>query len=200
MRRHFERAHTAIGSRWRYVRFCPAFRSGPNVLGAVNEVFRARDVYASVTSDDVGIAEHRSLPDAAPGLVEIWPLMRPPERRETEGWDAPFDALALTSPQVRLAQRIAETIDAGIRNREPLGRERRPMTAGAVVGLVRQRGALFEAIIRALKERRIAVAGADRLVLTDHIAVVDMMALADAPLPPGRDPAPPGAPKDPFAA
>jgi ATP-dependent helicase/nuclease subunit A len=56
-----------------------------------------------------------------------------------------------------------------------------------VLVLVRQRGALFEAIIRALKERRIAVAGADRLVLTDHIAVVDMMALADALLLPDDD-------------
>jgi ATP-dependent helicase/nuclease subunit A len=187
MRRHFERAHTAIGSRWRYVRFDHSFRSGPNVLGAVNEVFRGREVYASVTSDDAGIAEHRSLPDAAPGLVEIWPLMRPQERREIEGWDAPFDALALTSPQVRLAQRIADTIDAGIRNREPLGRARKPMTAGDVLVLVRQRGPLFEAIIRALKECRIAVAGADRLVLTEHIAVVDMMALADALLLPDDD-------------
>jgi ATP-dependent helicase/nuclease subunit A len=61
------------------------------------------------------------------------------------------------------------------------------MTAGDVLVLVRQRGPLFEAIIRALKERRIAVAGADRLVLTEHIAVVDMMALADALLLPDDD-------------
>jgi ATP-dependent helicase/nuclease subunit A len=86
-----------------------------------------------------------------------------------------------------LAQRIAETIDTGIRNREPLGRDRKPMTAGDTLVLVRQRGPLFEAIIRALKERRIAVAGADRLVLTEHIAVVDMMALADALLLPDDD-------------
>ena len=53
--------------------------------------------------------------------------------------------------------------------------------------LVRQRGPLFEAIIRALKTRNVEVAGADRLVLTEHIAVVDLMALADALLLPQDD-------------
>jgi ATP-dependent helicase/nuclease subunit A len=187
MRRHFEGAYAAIGADWRYLRFEHSFRSGENVLGAVNEVFAARDVYASVTTDEAGIAPHLSLPDAAPGVVEIWPLTRPQERREIEGWDAPFDALSLTSPQVRLAERIAKTIGEGIANGEPLGRERKPMTAGDVLVLVRQRGPLFEAIIRALKQRHIKVAGADRLVLTEHVAVVDMMALADALLLPDDD-------------
>ena len=187
MRRHFEQAHAAIGAEWRFVRFGHSFRSGPNVLGAVDEVFGREHIYASVTSDEAGFDPHLSLPDAAPGLVEIWPLMRPPERREIEGWDAPFDALSLTSPQVRLARRIADTIAQGIRSGEPLGRERKPMRAGDVLVLVRQRGALFEAVIRALKERHIAVAGADRLVLTEHIAVVDLMALADALLLPQDD-------------
>ena len=53
--------------------------------------------------------------------------------------------------------------------------------------LVRQRGPLFEAIIRALKEASMPVAGADRLVLTEHIAVMDLMALADALLLPDDD-------------
>ncbi len=53
--------------------------------------------------------------------------------------------------------------------------------------LVRQRGPLFEAIIRALKDAALAVAGADRLVLTEHIAVMDLMALADALLLPDDD-------------
>ncbi len=52
--------------------------------------------------------------------------------------------------------------------------------------LVRQRGPLFEAIIRALKSEGVPVAGADRLVLTEHIAVMDLMALADALLLTGR--------------
>ena len=53
--------------------------------------------------------------------------------------------------------------------------------------LVRQRGTLFEAIIRALKDAKIEVAGADRLVLTEHIAVMDLMVLADALLLPQDD-------------
>ncbi len=81
------------------------------MLGAVDEVFRAS---GRLCQRHLGrsrdLPQHRPLPDAAPGLVEIWPLTRPQERREIEGWDAPFDALAVTSPQVRLAQRIADTI------------------------------------------------------------------------------------------
>src|SRR4029079_11295431 len=52
---------------------------------------------------------------------------------------------------------------------------------------VRQRGPLFEAVIRQLKNLGIAVAGADRLVLTEHIAVMDLLALADALLLPDDD-------------
>ena len=61
------------------------------------------------------------------------------------------------------------------------------MRYGDVLVLVRQRGALFEAIIRALKNEHVEVAGADRLVLTEHIAVMDLMALADALLLPQDD-------------
>src|SRR5439155_1972522 len=67
------------------------------------------------------------------------------------------------------------------------GDQRRPITPGDILILVRQRGPLFEAIIRALKNAGIAVAGADRLVLTEHIAVMDLIALADALLLPDDD-------------
>ena len=53
--------------------------------------------------------------------------------------------------------------------------------------LVRSRNALFEAVIRALKRGDIPVAGADRLVLMDHIAVMDLVALARFTLLPEDD-------------
>jgi ATP-dependent helicase/nuclease subunit A len=58
--------------------------------------------------------------------------------------------------------------------------------AGDIV-LVRRRGALFEAIIRQLKRAGVAVAGADRLKLGDHIAVMDLVAAARAALLPDDD-------------
>src|SRR6185437_5557877 len=82
-----------------------------------------------------------------------------------------------------IARAVRRLIDDGA----PVGIDRRAARCGDVLILVRQRGSLFEAIIRALKNEGVAVAGADRLVLTEHIAVMDLVALADALLLPQDD-------------
>jgi ATP-dependent helicase/nuclease subunit A len=56
-----------------------------------------------------------------------------------------------------------------------------------VLVLVRRRGNAFDAVIQALKHANIPVAGADRLKLTEHIAIIDLMNLADALLLPLDD-------------
>jgi ATP-dependent helicase/nuclease subunit A len=178
MRRLFARQFDTPELGWKSLKFHSSFRSGENVLGSVDQVFRDKDIYSSITTDDAGIPEHRSLPGAAPGLVEVWPLTAPAERREIEGWDAPFDTESEESPRVQLALRIADNVKLWMS---------RGLKAGDVLVLVRQRGPLFEAIIRALKSAGVPVAGADRLVLTEHIAVMDLMALADALLLPDDD-------------
>jgi ATP-dependent helicase/nuclease subunit A len=175
---HFRGAHRAIGLPLVHREFKHSLRSGPNVLAAVDKVFERKDIYASVTTGGAGVPPHIALPDAAPGLVEIWDTIKPEKKREIEAWDAPFDELTETSPQVKLAGKIARAV----RRMTEQGSR-----AGDMLVLVRQRGPLFEAIIRALKDLSVPVAGADRLVLTEHIAVMDLMALADALLLPGDD-------------
>lgn len=178
MRRQFEREFAAAELEMRVVRLQTSFRSGEAVLGAVDKVFAHQAVRASLTSDAGGIPPHIALPDVLPGCVDIWPLTLPDPKDKPQGWDAPFDSRSETSPQVRLAQRIAKNVaqqtSSGVR-------------PGDILILVRQRGALFEAIIRALKAAHVPVAGADRLLLTAHIAVMDLMALADALLLPEDD-------------
>ena len=49
----------------------------------VKEVDALGGAMAAAT-DEAGIPPHISLPDAAPGLVELWPLIQPAERREIE--------------------------------------------------------------------------------------------------------------------
>src|SRR6516165_2551990 len=177
MHRAFDKLSKAVEHDFRYVRFRHSFRSGPNVLGAVDEVFGRPEAFAGLSADAVKTV-HEPLADAAPGLVEIWDTTKPADKREIEAWDAPFDQLIETSPQVRLAAKIARNVKRWMKD---------GARAGDVLVLVRQRGPLFEAIIRALKDLHVPVAGADRLVLTEHIAVMDLMVLADALLLPDDD-------------
>src|SRR5260221_10792654 len=65
--------------------------------------------------------------------------------------------------------------------------DRRPLRYGDMLVLVRRRGNAFDAVIQALKHANIPVAGADRLKLTEHIAIIDLMTLADALLLPQDD-------------
>ncbi len=179
MRREFETLADRSEQLFRHVRFDTSLRSGGIILSAVDTVFRPKEIAASLTSDIVGIPEHVALASAAPGEVEIWDTEKPLEDGgEKDPWNAPFDTFTGTKPAVRLAERIARSIrglmDAG----------RRP---GSVLVLVNRRGTLFEAIIRALKNALIPVAGADRLVLMEHIAVMDLLVLADALLLPQDD-------------
>jgi ATP-dependent helicase/nuclease subunit A len=64
---------------------------------------------------------------------------------------------------------------------------RRALRYGDMLVLVRRRGKAFDAVIQALKHANIPVAGADRLKLTEHIAIIDLMNLADALLLPRDD-------------
>ena len=113
------------------------------MLSAVDEVFKPKDVAESVSSDRDGFPPHIALPDAPPGIVEVWESEKPDDRREIEGWDAPFDTVSETNPRVKLAKRIARTVRKMIGDGTARSRD--------FLILVRQRGELFEAVIRALK-------------------------------------------------
>jgi len=129
----------------------------------------------------------------------IWPLTEKPEASdENEPWDTrPVDALSKGDSREQLAANIAAQVRHWLDTKEPvfdrdlskeLGRPvTRPMQPGDVMVLVRNRNAFFDAVIRNLKSKGVAVAGADRLKLQDAIAVKDMMSLAKFVLLPSDD-------------
>jgi ATP-dependent helicase/nuclease subunit A len=186
-RRGFQRAYDAAGLRFLPIELKHSFRSVQIVLDAVDLVFKTPGALRGL--DDPVPTVHTAVRRKSPGLVEIWPLIEPEKAAEVEGWDAPFDTTSETSPRVTLARRIAKCVGTWIASgvRVGDGSRRHAVTPGDILILVRQRGPLFEAIIRALKNAGIAVAGADRLILTEHIAVMDLLALADALLLPDDD-------------
>jgi superfamily I DNA/RNA helicase len=177
MRAHFEGLHKQAELVFVSTEFKHSFRSGENVLGAVDTVFSPATAHKGLTALPEAPV-HEALPEAAPGVVEIWDTTKTDERKDVTPWDAPFDTERSASGVVKLAKRIAKHV-ALWRSRGQLAKD--------VLVLVRRRGVLFESIIRALKNEGVPVAGADRLVLTEHIAVMDLMALADALLLPQDD-------------
>ncbi|HWW49220.1 MAG TPA: double-strand break repair helicase AddA [Xanthobacteraceae bacterium] len=178
LRRQFEGA----GLRFDPIAFTYSFRSGPEILHSVDQVFREQEIFRSIHAAENGQPLHQALSDAAPSIIELWPLEEKEQRPEIEGWSAPFDAVSETSPEVRLARRIQRSIKSLIDARTPTGlpHKRRPLRYGDILILVRRRSKVFDAIIQALKHADIPVAGADRLKLTEHIAVIDLINLADA--------------------
>ncbi len=163
------------------VTFTYSFRSGPAILRSVDFVFRDEAIYRSIHAENA-YPVHETLADAGPSLIDLWELQLPDRRQDLEGWRAPFDGLSQQSPEVRLARRIRAEIKELVESGTMTGStgRRRPLRYGDMLVLVRRRGNAFDAVIQALKHANIPVAGADRLKLTDHIAIIDLMNLADA--------------------
>ena len=188
MRRHFRGQAQGARRGFEDVSLRYSFRSTQDVLSAVDRVFADPAARRGLTADG-NWHEHIATRRNEPGLVELWPTVRPAEEADdVTAWDAPFDAVTETSPAVRLAKRIARTIASWTdpRSDERLASGKR-ITPGGILILVRSRNAVFEALIRALRGAGVPVAGADRLSLMDHIAVQDLVALAEFVLMPEDD-------------
>ena len=186
MQRNFKQRAGRVARSFQSEELTLSFRSMRGVLAAIDTVFERREAHAGLTSRKDGKTIHEAIRTEAPALVEIWPTEKPAAEVDADeiAWDAPFDARAESSPPVVLAQRIARAVRSWIGGGFAVTDRRTGATRGArpgdVIVLVRRRGVLFEAILRALKSAGIPVAGADRLDLVDHIAVMDFLALADA--------------------
>ncbi len=168
-----------------------SFRSVPVVLEAVDAVFKNPAAHAGLSAE-AKAPVHEARRKSEPGRVTIWPAIAPPEKPQPEDWATPLDTLGEDSPEVQLAKRIAGTIrgwlDRGATLDSPdSDGKKRPIRAGGILILTRSRGALTDAINRALKSATVPIAGADRLRLTEHIAVMDLMALGRVVLLPEDD-------------
>jgi ATP-dependent helicase/nuclease subunit A len=149
-------------------------------------VFADPEVRGGVVSGD-GWPAHECFRATTPGLVEVWPLIEVEPAEKVDGWQLPDEYEARERGETRLAQAIARQIFEWLRDRTPLPSTGEPIRAGDVMILLPRRGILQELLIRELKQLHVPVAGADRLALTDDIAVMDLIALGDVLLLPEDD-------------
>ncbi|MCX5513687.1 double-strand break repair helicase AddA [Kaistia algarum] len=163
-----------------------SFRSTADVLAAVDRVFAAPIAHTGLTRDPQPTV-HQAARRGEPGRVTVWPPIVAEKREEPDEWHQPLDRLDEASPEVRLATRIASTIRQWLDAGERIEATGKPIRPGGILVLTRKRGAQTDAINRALKSAGLPVAGADRLALASHIAVLDLLALADFVLQPEDD-------------
>ncbi|NIY71426.1 double-strand break repair helicase AddA [Marivivens donghaensis] len=156
-----------------------SFRSSSAILSLVDQTFtgeRAEGLEAKVS--------HIAFKDVLPGRVDVWPMIEPPEKEEPGEWYDPVDKVKETDTEVQLARQIADEIKRMLEYETiPTDGEergtfvRRPVRPGDILILVQRRKELFREIIRACKDSGLPIAGADRLTLTEQLAVKDILAL-----------------------
>jgi len=173
------------GRRFERVPLSHSFRSVPAVLRAVDAVFAQAEAAEGVAAPGEPVPPHSPTRLGQGGLVELWPLVEGESAPEAEPWQAPTEQLSEVASEVRLAEQVARRIERWLGEaelRQPggeawLASRQRPIGAGDILILVRRRNRFFNAIGRALKQRGLPVAGADRMILPDQLAVADLVAL-----------------------
>lgn len=186
MRRHFRERVERAGGDWDEVPLDVSFRSTAAVLQAVDRAFAGGLARDGVAFDGRPI-RHRSWREGQAGMVELWPPCCPLPAPEPEPWLPPVERRPADSPLGRLARLIAIRIAAMVERAERLPSRDRPLLPGDVMVLVRRRNAFLEELVRELKQRAVPVAGIDRMVLLDQLAVMDLVALGNFLLLPQDD-------------
>ncbi|MGD9785080.1 MAG: double-strand break repair helicase AddA [Hyphomicrobiaceae bacterium] len=187
MGREFREAAGAANRAWRDIPLTLSFRTVAPILAAVDRVFANSDRTPGLSArGTVAAVRHAAHRIGQSGLVEVWEPEQPSGAPPLDVWaplpdvrDATGVADDAGEPAERLAARIADRIAHLVQGGERLASEDRSITPGDILILVRKRAPFVAPMAAALKARGIPVAGADRLRLTQQIAVKDLLALGD---------------------
>ncbi len=176
------------GQTFNTIRLPLSFRSTSAVLSAVDQVFSIDANLRGLSAAGDAVV-HMSSRSGHPGEVDLWEMIAAEKQEKNEDWTAPFDATPESAPSAILARRIAHAISELVGKQTIIEKgAERLIQPGDILVLVRKRDSFVNALTRSLKRPySIPVAGADRLKLTSHIAVQDMLALGRFLLLPADD-------------
>ena len=183
MRLHFEQQAAGADHSFHTTPLRLSFRSAPEILTVVDRVFARSDLRASIAADPTEPVIHEAWKSRLAGRVEIWPRTRDTASEEPDAWETPQDAPG--SGTLELAAMIADEIERYKDGELALTGGKASM--GEIIILVRKRGTFAAAMNAELKRRGLPAAGADRIALSGHIAVLDLLALGDVVLLPQND-------------
>ena len=174
-RRRFAETIAGAEQRLHEVPLITSRRSAPEILRFVDTVFESETTRAGLTVSG-SVIEHRAHRETAKGGIEFWPALVPEEEEEIDYY-APVDTVQKESPVARLAAQVADKIAGWLKQRARLPGHEHAIAPRDIMILLPRREPFGGEVIRQLKLRRIPVAGADRVRLTEQIAAMDLIAL-----------------------
>ncbi len=187
--RHYAQQATQVRAGFRRVELTHSFRSTPAVLAAVDAVFASGPALTAG-----GYPRHHPIRDGDAGQVTLFERHQPEEEAEETAWALPLAQNRSESPAARVADEVASLIAGWLGAEAPgprdpawLTAKGRAIGAGDILILVRRRDQLFHLLARALERRGVPIAGIDRMLLSQQMAVMDLTALAQVLLLPDDD-------------
>ncbi len=153
-----------------------SYRSTEAVLTLVDTVAVMPEIRNALSAEGV-VPAHQLIRTNAAGSVTLYPLMTSAEKEAAEPLTMPMEYFQHQHPAQQLAGEVASTIHGWLHSGRMLESEGRPVRAGDILILVRSRTTIVLPLIRALERLDVPVAGLDRLTLSQHLAVRDILAL-----------------------
>jgi len=197
MQEHFAARAQQAGQLLREAELTHSFRSTDAVLQAVDAVFAREAARSGLLLAEGHALSHAPVRLGQAGTVELWPPAEPPEASDPEPWETPGARRGAAPALSRLARLIARRIHRWTADPQDspdpenpeawLASRGRWLRPGDILVLVRRRNAFVEELVRELKRLDVPVAGVDRMVLIDQIAVLDLVALGRVMLLPEDD-------------
>ncbi len=149
-----------------------SYRSAPAILALADALAQEEPIARSLSAAG-GPTTHEVARKAAQGVlagqVVLHPPLPAPEKIAAEAFVMPTAYSITRSAAQLLAEQVATQVAAWI--------AQGTWAAGDILILTRNRYPIVLPLLRALQRAGVAVAGIDRLVLSDHLAVRDVLAL-----------------------
>jgi len=176
LQHYFQEKIQQNGGIWREVALDISFRSAPEILYGVDTYFQENPRGLSFLKEEL---IHQAFRTTVQGEIIFWPLIKGVSPLQSESWALPSCEGYQTDPQRQAAEAVAKRIHHLLTKKE--------VQPGDILILVRRRSPFVDYVIQFLKQHQIPVAGADRVVLTNHLIVQDLMAFGQFLLLPQDD-------------
>jgi ATP-dependent helicase/nuclease subunit A len=169
--------YLASSDKWQCLQLETSFRSTPVVLESIDHVFQSPEKTPGVCNGHtIHHIPHRG---DGPGIFELWPVIESEESPPLpDPWTVPKSTDRVSTAEEQLSVHIAQFIKHSIEGNTFVPSRGRCARAEDFLILMQRRGALMNALHKALHKENFVVVSTDRIALHEEILVDDLLAAA----------------------